>query len=132
MYNTGNSRRSQMNEGYLRYFEKQITGVYSTSVETHGLSSKATAMVKKDTIGSSRYTLHHHEEYLNKFFDNILTTFNYSKEYCSLYQERLPICIISFLVYSKFKETRMKFMKLLQKLEIRLKHSAKISLKMLI
>ncbi|MFO7145241.1 protein tyrosine phosphatase, partial [Arthrospira sp. PCC 8006] len=38
---TGNSCRSQIAEGYMRYFAADKAEVYSAGVETHGVNPKA-------------------------------------------------------------------------------------------
>ncbi|MDB5257631.1 MAG: protein tyrosine phosphatase, partial [Chitinophagaceae bacterium] len=45
---TGNSCRSQLAEGYLKYFAQGGAEVYSAGVETHGLNPKAVLTMKED------------------------------------------------------------------------------------
>ena len=53
---TGNSCRSQIAEGYLRYFAKEKATIYSAGVETHGVNPKAIAIMKEDGIAISNHT----------------------------------------------------------------------------
>ena len=43
---TGNSCRSQIAEGYLRHFANGNAEVYSAGVETHGVNTKAIAIMQ--------------------------------------------------------------------------------------
>jgi len=44
----GNSCRSQITEGYLRFFAKDRAEIYSAGVETNGMNPKAIATMKED------------------------------------------------------------------------------------
>ncbi|RYF89700.1 MAG: arsenate reductase ArsC, partial [Chitinophagaceae bacterium] len=60
---TGNSCRSQIAEGYLRYFAGNEAEVYSAGVETHGVNPKAVEIMKEDGIDISGNTSNNIEEY---------------------------------------------------------------------
>lgn len=62
---TGNSCRSQIAEGYLRYFAGKKADVYSAGVETHGVNPKAIATMKEDGINISNHTSNNIDEYRN-------------------------------------------------------------------
>ena len=47
---TGNSCRSQLAEGYLRYYVGDKAEVYSAGVETHGVNTIAIATMKEDGL----------------------------------------------------------------------------------
>ncbi|HEU4470458.1 MAG TPA: arsenate reductase ArsC [Flavisolibacter sp.] len=79
---TGNSCRSQMAEGYLRYFAGGRAEVYSAGVETHGVNPKAIAIMKEDGIDISAHTSNHMDEYRHLSFDYVITVCDNAKESC--------------------------------------------------
>lgn len=79
---TGNSCRSQMAEGYLRYFAKDKARVYSAGIETHGVNPKAIAAMKEDGIDISHHTSNNINEYRNIDFDFVITVCDNAKENC--------------------------------------------------
>lgn len=79
---TGNSCRSQIAEGYLRYFAKNKATVYSAGVETHGVNPKAIETMKEDGIDITMHTSNNIEEYNTIDFDYIITVCDNAKERC--------------------------------------------------
>lgn len=79
---TGNSCRSQIAEGYFKYFAKGEAEVYSAGIETHGVNPKAVATMKEDGIDISTHTSNKVEEYANIKFDYIITVCDNAKENC--------------------------------------------------
>ena len=79
---TGNSCRSQLAEGYLKYFAGDRAEVYSAGVETHGLNPKAVITMKEDGIDISRHTSNHLDEYKDIDFDFVITVCDHAKERC--------------------------------------------------
>lgn len=79
---TGNSCRSQIAEGYLKYFAGDKATIYSAGVETHGVNPKAILTMKEDNIDISNHTSNHIEEYLGIDFDFIITVCDHAKEKC--------------------------------------------------
>lgn len=82
---TGNSCRSQMAEGYLKYFAKDQATIYSAGVETHGVNPKAVAIMKEDGIDIANHTSNNLKEYLEIKFDYILTVCDNAKERCPIF-----------------------------------------------
>ena len=82
---TGNSCRSQMAEGYLRYFAGDKAEVYSAGVETHGVNSKAIAIMQEDGIDISNHTSNHVDEYRHLNFDFVITVCDNAKERCPFF-----------------------------------------------
>ena len=70
---TGNSCRSQIAEGYLRYFAGNSAEIYSAGIETHGVNPKAIEIMKRDGIDISQHTSNHINEYLSVDFDYVIT-----------------------------------------------------------
>lgn len=82
---TGNSCRSQLAEGYLRYFHGDNANVYSAGVETHGVNPRAIATMKEDGLDISAHTSNHVDEYLHIPFDLILTVCDHANERCPIF-----------------------------------------------
>lgn len=79
---TGNSCRSQMAEGYLRYFAGKKAVIYSAGVEAHGVNPRAIAAMKEDEIDISKHTSNTIQEYQNIDFDFVITVCDNAKERC--------------------------------------------------
>lgn len=85
---TGNSCRSQIAEGYLRYFAQGKAEIYSAGIETHGVNLKAVATMKEDGIDISHHTSNHIEEYKDINFDLVITVCDHAKENCPYFPTR--------------------------------------------
>ena len=79
---TGNSCRSQIAEGYLRYFADDKAAIYSAGIETHGLNPRAVEIMKEDGIDISGHTSNHVDEYKDIDFDMVITVCDHAKEAC--------------------------------------------------
>jgi arsenate reductase (thioredoxin) len=79
---TGNSCRSQIAEGYLRYFASNKAEIFSAGIETHGVNALAIASMKEDGIDISNHTSNNIEEYRNIDFDFVITVCDNAKENC--------------------------------------------------
>ncbi len=79
---TGNSCRSQIAEGYLRYFAGNKAKVYSAGIETHGVNPKAIQVMAEDHIDISAHTSNNVDEYLDIPFDYVITVCDNAKENC--------------------------------------------------
>lgn len=82
---TGNSCRSQIAEGYLRYFAGDKADVYSAGVETHGVNPKAIAIMQEDGVDISHHTSNNINEYYNIDFDFVITVCDNAKERCPFF-----------------------------------------------
>lgn len=85
---TGNSCRSQIAEGYLRYFAGNRAQVYSAGVETHGVNPKAIATMQEDGIDISGHTSNHVDEYRDIEFDYVITVCDNAKENCPYFPSK--------------------------------------------
>jgi arsenate reductase (thioredoxin) len=79
---TGNSCRSQIAEGYLRYFHGEIAEIYSAGVETHGVNPRAIQTMKEDGIDILQHTSNNISEYNDLHFDLIFTVCDHANEVC--------------------------------------------------
>lgn len=85
---TGNSCRSQIAEGYLKYFAGAAAQIFSAGVETHGLNPKAVATMKEDGIDISGHTSNNINEYRGIDFDYVITVCDNAKESCPYFPTR--------------------------------------------
>lgn len=83
---TGNSCRSQMAEGYLKYFLKDKAKVFSAGIEVHGVNPKAIESMREDGIDISQHTSNHLLEYQDVQFDYLITVCDNAKERCPYMQ----------------------------------------------
>lgn len=82
---TGNSCRSQIAEGYLRYFAGGKAEIYSAGVETHGVNPRAIATMQEDGIDISGHTSNNMNEYREIPFDFVITVCDNAKERCPFF-----------------------------------------------
>lgn len=82
---TGNSCRSQIAEGYLRFYAGTKAEVYSAGVETHGVNPRAIATMEDDGIDISNHTSNHIDEYAHIDFDFVITVCDNAKERCPFF-----------------------------------------------
>src|SRR5687768_5690256 len=85
---TGNSCRSQIAEGYLRYYAGDKAEVYSAGVETHGVNPKAISIMKEDDIDISAHTSNNIEEYRGIDFDYVITVCDHARERCPYFPSK--------------------------------------------
>ena len=85
---TGNSCRSQIAEGYLRFYAKDKAAIYSAGIETHGVNPKAIFVMKEDGIDISGHTSNNIEEYKNVGFDYVITVCDNAKENCPFFPSK--------------------------------------------
>lgn len=79
---TGNSCRSQIAEGYLRYFVDRDVEIYSAGIEMHGLNPQAIETMATDGIDISKHTSNNIDEYTSIDFDYVITVCDNAKESC--------------------------------------------------
>lgn len=82
---TGNSCRSQIAEGYMKFFAGNKAEVYSAGVETHGVNPKAISIMKEDGIDISKHTSNNIDEYTHIDFDFVITVCDNAKERCPFF-----------------------------------------------
>src|SRR6202000_2344660 len=79
---TGNSCRSQIAEGYLRFFADNKAKIYSAGIETHGVNPKAIQVMAEDHIDISGHASNHVDEYIDVPFDYVITVCDNANEAC--------------------------------------------------
>ena len=85
---TGNSCRSQMAEGYLRFFSQEKATIYSAGIETHGVNPRAIQVMMEDGIDISSHTSNNINEYTEIDFDLILTVCNNAETNCPYFPSK--------------------------------------------
>jgi arsenate reductase len=83
---TGNSCRSQMAQGFLQSFDKELT-VCSAGTEPSGqISGKAVEVMREAGIDISRHKPKAVDLYLNDSWDYVITVCDDAKESCPVFQ----------------------------------------------
>jgi len=82
---TGNSCRSQIAEGYLRFFAEGKANIFSAGIETHGVNPRAIAIMNEDGIDISHHTSNNVNEYKNINFDFVITVCDNANEACPIF-----------------------------------------------
>ena len=101
---TGNSCRSQMAEGYLKYFSKQLninSNVYSAGLRAEGINKKAIDIMAKDGIDISNHTSNSLEEYKNTEISHVITVCDHANESCPVYLKKVNLTHKNFSDPSK-------------------------------
>lgn len=102
---TGNSCRSQIADGYLKYFSGDKAEVYSAGVETHGVNPKAIATMAEDGIDISKNTSNNVLEYENIDFDYVITVCDNARERCPYFPTKAEKFHYNFPDPAKFVGT---------------------------
>ena len=102
---TGNSCRSQLAEGYLKYFAGDKANIYSAGIETHGVNPRAIASMKEDGIDISNHTSNNVDEYANIDFDYVITVCDNAKEACPVFPSKAKTFHFNFPDPAKAKGT---------------------------
>ena len=79
---TGNSCRSQMAEGWMRYYSGDAADVYSAGIEAHGLNKNAVRSMADAMIDISAYKSKTTSELPDVEFDYIITVCDNARENC--------------------------------------------------
>ena len=91
---TGNSCRSQIAEGYLKYFSKKLnmnTNVYSAGIRAEGINKKAIEIMANDGIDISNHTSNTLEEYKNTEISHVITVCDHANENCPVYLKKVHL-----------------------------------------
>ena len=102
---TGNSCRSQIAEGYLKYLANGRAEIYSAGIETHGVNMKAIETMAADGIDISKHTSNNVDEYTNIDFDYVITVCDNAKESCPYFPTKAVKLHYNFPDPAKVKGT---------------------------
>ena len=101
---TGNSCRSQITEGYLKYFIKKMNidiNIYSAGVKAEGVNPKAISTMLEDNIDISNHTSNKIEEFSNKNISHVITVCDHANENCPVYLKKCNAVHHNFIDPSK-------------------------------
>ncbi len=82
---TGNSCRSQIAEGYLKFFLKNRANVHSAGVDNHEINKLAIKTMKDDGIDISKQVSNNINEFNSMKFDHIITVCDNAQEKCPIF-----------------------------------------------
>lgn len=82
---SGNSCRSQMAEGWIRYYAGDAADVFSAGIEARGLSHYAVKSMMEAVIDISAHKSKTVDELPDKKFDFIITLCDIAREKCPLF-----------------------------------------------
>ncbi|MBN1112631.1 MAG: arsenate reductase ArsC [Bacteroidales bacterium] len=102
---TGNSCRSQMAEGWLRYYGKGACEVYSAGIEAHGLNPYAKKVMMDAVIDITNHTSDTVDKYQDIEFDYVITVCDNAKENCPVLPGNGKMIHQSFPDPAKFEGT---------------------------
>ena len=82
---TGNSCRSQMAEGWLRYYSGDAAEIYSAGIESHGLNPYAVKVMMDAVIDISGHRSKKVDDLPVMDFDYIITVCDSARENCPFF-----------------------------------------------
>ncbi len=118
---TGNSCRSQIAEGYLRYFAREKAEIYSAGIEAHGVNPRAILTMKEDGIDILNYTSNNVDEYSTIDFDFVITVCDNAQENCPYFPTWAKKLHHNFTDPAKAKGTEEEIMKLFREVRKEIK-----------
>ena len=86
---TGNSCRSQMAEGFLKYYANNIYDVFSAGSHPSKVNQNAITVMKELNIDISEHTSDGIDYYINMGIDIVITVCNNAKQICPLFPGEL-------------------------------------------
>lgn len=103
---TGNSCRSQIAEGYLKFFKNNLNisaNIYSAGVRAEGVNKRAIEIMSKDNIDISNHSSNTIDEYLNKEITHVITVCDHANESCPVFLKKTHFTHHNFKDPSKVK-----------------------------
>lgn len=129
---TGNSCRSQMMEGWIRFYGGDQIEVKSAGVETHGVNPRAIKVMAEADVNISGHTSNHIDEYLNDSFDVIITVCDHAKERCPVFPSSAEVEHYNFPDPAKAKGSEEEILEEFKKVRDQIKEYSKLMLSRLI
>ena len=84
---TGNACRSQMAEGWLRYYHGDKIKVFSAGLEAHGINPYMKQVMELADVNIDSHTSNTMKEYENQQFDFVITVCDNAKDNCPYFSE---------------------------------------------
>ena len=82
---TGNSCRSQMDEGWARALKSDVIDAFSAGIETHGLNPDAVRAMAEAGVDISDQQSTNVSEYADVEFDYVITVCGHADEHCPVF-----------------------------------------------
>lgn len=84
----GNSCRSQMAEGFFKFYACREANIYSAGLETKGIHPQAVAVMAEEGIDLRGHSCNHVDDYKDLNFDYVITVCDID-ERCPVFPERV-------------------------------------------
>ena len=88
---TGNSCRSQMAEGWARYFLSNAIEAYSAGIETHGMNPNAVRVMAEAGVNITSHRSKHVDELKGIEFDYVITVCGHADESCPVFPTKTKV-----------------------------------------
>ena len=101
---TGNSCRSQIAEGYLKYYSKKMNinaNIFSAGINAEGVNPKAIQIMSEDNIDISDHTSNTIEDYFKKDITHVITVCDHANENCPVFLNKTKSTHQNFIDPSK-------------------------------
>ena len=93
---TGNSCRSQMEEGWARHLKGDTIEPYSAGIETHGLNPNAVRAMEEVGVDISRHRSKHVNELEGIEFDYVITVCGHAHDNCPVFPGAAKVIHVGF------------------------------------
>ena len=93
---TGNSRRSQMAEGWARHLKGNIIEPYSAGVIAQRLNTRAVRVMKETGVDISQHFSKDIESLIDISFDHVITVCSHAKQLCPVFPRKTRVTHVSF------------------------------------
>tara|TARA_B110000037_G_scaffold137753_1_gene155932 strand:+ start:1092 stop:1517 length:426 start_codon:yes stop_codon:yes gene_type:complete len=115
---TGNSCRSQIAEGYLKYFIKELNikgNIFSAGIRAEGVKEKAIEIMADDGIDISNHTSNTIDEYYSTYISHVITVCDHANESCPAYLKKAKLTHQNFSDPSKVIGSELEIKKAFEK-----------------
>ena len=88
---TGNSCRSQIAEGYFKFFKNKMKlkiNILSAGIKAEGINPMAAEIMLKDHIDISSQTSNKIDEYINENITHVITVCDHANESCPVFLKK--------------------------------------------
>ena len=110
----GNSCRSQITEGYLKFYKNKLNisaNIYSAGIRAEGVNQRAIEIMSKDNIDISSHSSNTIDEYLNKDISHVITVCDHANESCPIYFKKTHFTHHNFVDPSKISGSELEIEK---------------------
>lgn len=93
---TGNSCRSQMAEGFARFFHGDKYEIYSAGIEKHGMNQRAIKVMKESGVDISSHYSKTLEDLGPIHFNIVYTVCGHANEHCPIFLGKADVLHVGF------------------------------------